>query len=189
MAYGHGLLRDTEWGDGWDAWDWQQDDHMYHYGLEQSADAGLAKNEVATSLGFQGCSAEQVILCLPMNMRLYGLLFTWIRKPCSNLFNMLGHTQQTLFIIFIPRFEGTVANHVSLWCGRICRCWFYLQLIRFECICKYQVIVCDLFTPYSWRSLNLSKRSLNHPKKVTLNRLVYIFFSFKDGRDLQQLQL
>ncbi len=30
------------------------------------------------------------------------------------------------------------------------------------------------FLPPSWRSLNLSKRSLNHPKKVTLNHLVVI---------------
>ena len=60
-----------------------------------------ARIDVATSLGYQGCTAEQVILCLPMNM---GLWNSFHLEPRA-LFNMLGRTQQTLLM---PRFHGAL---------------------------------------------------------------------------------
>ena len=91
----------------------------------------------------RGCHLAGVpgLLCRasdPLLSHEHGAIWTSFHLDPKALFNMLGHTQQTLFI---PRFEGTVANHVSLWCGTICRCWFYLQLIRFECICKYIILL------------------------------------------------
>ena len=60
-----------------------------------------ARIEVATPLGFQGCTADQMILCLPMSM---GLWNSFRLEPRA-LFNMLGRSRQD---VLIPRYHGAL---------------------------------------------------------------------------------
>ena len=63
----------------------------------------LGKIEVATSLGYQGRTAENVVLCLPLDKDSWN---SWHLQPRA-LFNMLGRTSGTLYLL---RHSGSVSS-------------------------------------------------------------------------------
>ena len=70
--------------------------------------------EVATSLGFQGRTADQVVLCLPLHRSLWN---SFHLEPKA-LFNILGHTQKTLYLLRHAGFVDTTfpgREQVSQW--------------------------------------------------------------------------